>query len=148
MDQIERSVQAESRPTVAAIEWLQPLMVAGNWIPELIARAGGADLFGNAGEHSPYFDWSRLVAADPDVIVVFPCGFDLPRTRTEMHWLTGRRGWSSLKAARTGRVYLCDGNQFMNRPGPRLVDSLAIFAQLLHPKVAQGVRQPGWEHFA
>ena len=134
----------EPRPTVAAIEWLEPLMAAGNWVPELIEMAGGRNLFGSAGQHSPWMTWEQLVAADPAVIVALPCGFDLQRTRAEMHWLTDKPEWQELRA----RVFICDGNQFMNRPGPRLVESLAIFAQILHPqRFAPSLRGVGWDIF-
>jgi iron complex transport system substrate-binding protein len=144
-----RAAGARRRPTVAAIEWLEPLMSAGNWVPELIEMAGGENLFGVAGEHSPWMTWDQLVVAQPDVIVALPCGFDLARTRSEMHWLTTRRGWAELEAVRAGRVFLCDGNQFMNRPGPRLVESLQIFAEILHPDLfAPAMRGVGWERLA
>jgi iron complex transport system substrate-binding protein len=117
--------------TVACIEWIEPLMAAGNWTPELIARAGGADIFGKAGVHSPWIEFQDLLAHDPDVIVVAPCGFDLARTRGEMHWLTDRPGWKRLKAVRTGRVWLCDGNRLFNRPGPRIVETFHVLRQIL-----------------
>ncbi|HMF77997.1 MAG TPA: cobalamin-binding protein [Bryobacteraceae bacterium] len=141
-----RAAGANGRPTVAAIEWLEPLMAAGNWVPELIEMAGGQNLFGVAGSHSPWMDWEQVVLADPDVIVALPCGFDLARTHGELHWLKERPGWSELRAVRAGRVFLCDGNQFMNRPGPRLVESLEIFAQMLHPDVFQPTLEGiGWK---
>jgi iron complex transport system substrate-binding protein len=121
------------RPRVACLEWIDPPMGAGNWMPELVAMAGGEPLFGEAGEHSPWLEWDRLCAADPDVIVVLPCGFDLARTRAETAALAARPGWEALAAVRAGRVYVADGNQYFNRPGPRLVDSLSILAEMLHP---------------
>lgn len=134
------------RPRVAALEWLEPLMCAGNWVPELIAMANATAVFGSAGEHSPYLAWDDLVAADPDVIISMPCGFDIARTRTEMRWLTSRPEWSGLKAVRTGQVYLCDGNQYMNRPGPRIVESLQILCEILHRKLFPATFEgTGWE---
>jgi iron complex transport system substrate-binding protein len=127
--------KASSRPTVAALEWLEPLMAGGNWVPELIEIAGGTNLFGLAGQHSPWMEWNNVLRIDPDVIVALPCGFDLERTRREMHWVTERSAWHELKAVQTGRVFVCDGNQFMNRPGPRLVESLQAFAEMLHPEM-------------
>jgi iron complex transport system substrate-binding protein len=121
------------RPKVACIEWLEPLMASGNWVPELIDLANGENLFGEAGRHSPTMTWEQLLASDPDVVIVTPCGFDLERTGREMYWLTERPDWMELRAARTGQVYLIDGNQYMNRPGPRVVDSLEIVAGILHP---------------
>ncbi len=129
-----RARQSGRRPKVACIEWHEPLMAAGNWVPELIEMAGGENLFGTAGQHSPWMSWPDLAAADPDVIVTAPCGFDLERTRREMYWLTGRPEWKKLRAVERGEVYLADGNQYMNRPGPRVVESLQIFAEILHPE--------------
>jgi iron complex transport system substrate-binding protein len=131
---ISRRAQADrKRPTVACIEWLEPLMAAGNWVPELVEMAGGVNLFGEAGRHSPYMTWEQLVAADPEVIAIMPCGWDPARTSSEMHWLTDRSEWPRLRAVRSGRVHLTDGNRFFNRPGPRLVESLDVLAGLLHP---------------
>jgi iron complex transport system substrate-binding protein len=110
--------------------------------------AGGRNLFGTAGQHSPWMIWEQLVTADPDVIVALPCGFDLRRTREEMRWLSDRAEWPQLKAVRDQRVFICDGNQFMNRPGPRLVESLDIFKQVLHPdRYAPSLRGVGWDFF-
>jgi iron complex transport system substrate-binding protein len=119
------------RPTVAAIEWLSPLMAAGNWIPELIELAGGIPAFGKTGEHSPWLEWSDFLAADPDVIVLMPCGFTPEQTEADLHFLTEREGWSSLRAVRSGRVAIADGNQYFNRPGPRIVDSAEILAAIV-----------------
>lgn len=132
--------------TIACIEWLEPLMAAGNWTPELIAMAGGIDVFGVAGVHSPWITWQDLRAKDPEVIVLAPCGFGIARTRQELHWLTGRPEWGELRAVRTGRVYLADGNQFFNRPGPRVVETAAILREILHGETAV-LRGTGWEPF-
>ena len=131
-----RSLAAQSarRPKVACIEWLDPLMTAGNWVPELVEIAGGENLLGRAGEHSPWVKWEELVEADPDVIVVLPCGFDLKRTQEEVGVLTGNPHWNQLRAVRNGAVFLADGHNFFNRPGPRLVDSAEILAEILHPE--------------
>jgi iron complex transport system substrate-binding protein len=147
MSRIQQRAHTDSQtPSVAAIEWLEPLMAGGNWVPELIKMANGRNLFGLPGQHSPWMSWEELVEANPDTIVVLPCGFDLQRTRSEMHWLTGRAGFPALTAVRSGNVFLCDGNQFMNRPGPRLVESLQIFAEILHPELfPPGLEYIGWE---
>lgn len=121
------------RRTVACIEWIDPLMAAGNWMPELVELAGGVDLFGQAGKHSPWMRFEELQAKDPEYILILPCGFDIPRARSEMPALTARPGWADLKAVRAGNVFLADGNQFFNRPGPRLAESLEILAEILHP---------------
>lgn len=128
-----RAAWLSPKPRVAAIEWIEPLMAAGNWMPELIAMAGGINLFGKAGKHSPWMTFAELAAADPDVMLVLPCGFDIARCRREMPALTEMPGWATLAAVRAGKVFLLDGNQYFNRPGPRLVDSLEILAEVFHP---------------
>lgn len=132
-----RALERPERPTVACIEWLEPLMAAGNWIPELVEMAGGVNLFGEAGRHSPWMKWEDLVAADPEVIVVMPCGWDAARAESEMHWLRDRPEWPHLRAVRNSRVHMVDGNRYFNRPGPRLVESLEIMAAILHPRLDQ-----------
>ncbi len=118
---------AASRPRLASIEWIEPPMPAANWMPELVEMAGA--------ENVAWHTWGDLAAADPDVILVMPCGFDLERAVSEMYWLTGRAGWYDLQAVRNGRVFVADGNQYFNRPGPRLVESLEILAGLVHPEI-------------
>jgi iron complex transport system substrate-binding protein len=124
--------QTSERPTVACIEWIEPLMAAGNWTPELIDLAGGEDVFGTPGTHSPWIAWEDLLARDPDVIIIAPCGFDLARTRAEMHWLADRPDFGRLKAVRTRRVFLADGNQYFNRPGPRVAETCEFIRQMVH----------------
>ncbi len=137
---------AEHRPSVACIEWIDPLMAAGNWMPELVGMAGGQNVFGEAGRHAPWMTWESLCEADPVVIIVMPCGYGIAESRRNMPALTGRPEWSALKAVVAGRVYIADGNQYFNRPGPRLVESLEILAELLHPDLFQfGHEGMGWE---
>lgn len=134
-----------TRPTVAAIEWIDPLMAAGNWVPELIGIAGGTSLFATAGQHSPWLDYETLRAADPDVICLMPCGFQIPQTMAELAPLTSRGDWASLAAVRAGRVYVLDGHHFFNRPGPRLVESAEILAECIHPELFDdGHAGRGW----
>src|SRR5882762_2799733 len=146
-----RQLSAEARrapmkPRVACIECHEPLMAAGNWVPELIDLAGAENLFGRPGLHSPWMSWQELVDADPDVIITMPCGFDLNRTRDEMYWLTDHPNWPKLRAVQNGEVYLTDGNQYMNRPGPRVVESLQILAEILHPtQFEPKLKGLGWE---
>jgi iron complex transport system substrate-binding protein len=140
-----RASSAASRPRLACIEWIDPLMAAGNWMPELIAMAGGENLFGKAGEHSPWMKFEELAAADPDVILIAPCGFNMDRTAIEMPALTARPEWAGLKAVRDRRVFLGEGNQYFNRPGPRIVESLEILAEILHPELFSFAHQgSGW----
>ncbi|MEH2235053.1 cobalamin-binding protein [Nostoc sp.] len=133
-------------PTVACIEWTDPLMVAANWIPELVNLTGGHSLFCVTGQPSPILPWETLLITNPDVIVFMPCGFDLSRTRQEANLLTQRPEWEKLHATEAGRVFITDGNSYFNRPGPRLVDSLEILAEILHPEIFQyGYKGTGWE---
>jgi iron complex transport system substrate-binding protein len=142
----ERAQSLPERPTVACIEWIDPLMAAGNWMPELVEMAGGVNLFGTAGQHSPWMPWEQLVETDPEVIFVQPCGFDIARSRQELPALTTRPEWTQLRAMRCRRVCLADGNQYFNRPGPRLADSLEILAEVLHPAVFRfGHEGSGWQ---
>lgn len=142
VESIAGRVAGQRRPRVACLEWLDPLMSAGNWVPELVRLAGGIDPLGKVGAHSDWLTWPELIAADPEVILLMPCGFDLPRIRAELPALQLRPQWHSLRAVREGRIYLVDGNQFFNRPGPRLVESLQILVEILHPGEADSV----WRH--
>jgi iron complex transport system substrate-binding protein len=136
-----RCAGAATRPTVATIEWLDPPMAGGNWMPELVAMAGGTNLFGAAGAHSPWLEPAELAAARADVALIVPCGFGIERTRAELAALAGT-GWVQALPART---FLADGNRYFNRPGPRLVESLEILAEILHPEICDyGHRGDGW----
>jgi iron complex transport system substrate-binding protein len=140
-----RTRTTQSRPAVACIEWIDPLMAAGNWMPELVEMAGGVNLFGQAGKHSPWMKWEELVSRDPDIIFISPCGFDIKRTLEETHLLAAKPEWSRLNAVRGGRVFVADGNQYFNRPGPRLAESLEILAELFHPEIFQfNHKNEGW----
>jgi iron complex transport system substrate-binding protein len=144
----QKTETLEHYPKVAALEWVEPLMATGNWIPELIGIAGGKSLFGKTGEHSPYLDWEKLVEADPDCLIIMPCGFDLERTRTESETLAKNPAWDKLRAVREGKVFITDGNAYFNRPSPRLVDSVEILAEILHPDLYDyGYQGKAWEVF-
>ncbi len=121
------------RLSVCCVEWADPLMAAGNWVPELVEIAGGNDVFGTAGAHAPWLEPQRLYEADPDVIVFMPCGFGLERSETEARARLATPEWQNLTAVRNGRVYATDGNSFFNRPGPRLLDSAQILFEILYP---------------
>lgn len=130
-----RSRELIRRPRVACIEWMEPIMAAGNWVPELVKIAGGENLFGQAGQHSPWMTWEELVVSEPDVVLVMPCGFDIPRIQKEWPCLARHPRWKEIKAVQRGEVYIIDGNQYFNRPGPRLVESAEILAEIFHPEV-------------
>jgi iron complex transport system substrate-binding protein len=133
---------------LACLEWIEPLMAAGHWTPELIRLAGAVDVFGAEGMRAGVVSFEQLTAADPDVIWVTPCGFDLARTRVEMSALVGHAGWSALRAVREGNVFLGDGNALFNRPGPRVVETLECLAEGLHPDAFRfGHEGTGWSRW-
>jgi iron complex transport system substrate-binding protein len=135
-----------TRPSIVCIEWIDPLMSAANWVPELVEMAGGTPLLARSGQHSDYIAMDAIVAADPDVIAIMPCGFDIDRSCEEMSMLACGPEWSRLSAVQSGRVYVTDGNQYFNRPGPRVVESAEILAELLHPLACDfGHRDRGWK---
>ncbi len=134
VDAVEaRATEADERPSAAVLDWTDPVMVAGHWIPEMIDLAGGEYGMESAGAHSRPREWSEVREYDPDALVVAPCGFDLEQTRENLDDVTERPGWSDLTAVREGRVYLMDGHHYVNRSGPRLVDTLEYLAAVLHP---------------
>lgn len=130
----DRARAGVARPGVLSIEWIDPVMIGGMWMPELIALAGGEPLVTRPGEHAPTLDKERLAALDPDVILVKPCGFDLERTLAELDVLRETLPWSAWGGIGRRRVYVADGNAYFNRPGPRIVESLEILAACTHPE--------------
>ncbi len=133
------------KPSVACIEWTDPLMIAANWVPTLVEYAGGENLISQPGKHSGYTTMEDLVMAKPDVIAVMPCGFDIDRCLNEMEPITSHPKWKDLPAVKNNRVYITDGNQYFNRPGPRVVESAEIIAECLHPDVCDyGHHSEGW----
>jgi iron complex transport system substrate-binding protein len=147
MNTIAQAARAlPERPRVAAIEWLSPPMAAGNWMPEIVEMAGAVNLLGEAGRHSSWTSWRDVAAADPDALLVFPCGFSLSRVRREAESIVGDMVFRGLRPAQEGGVFLCEGQQYFNRPGPRLVETLEIVAEALHPGTfAFGHEGSGWE---
>ena len=142
---IRERVGDARRPTVGAIEWIEPLMAGGNWMPELIETAGGTSLFATAGQHSPWLEWAALAAADPEVILLLPCGFTIAQSLADLPLLTARPEWAGLRAVREGRVFVIDGHHYFNRPGPRLVESAEMIAEILHPDLFDfGHQGTGW----
>ena len=132
-------------PSVVSIEWIEPLMAGGNWMPELIAAAGGRELLGRRGAPSHWITFEELTEADPDVLLLHPCGFTIERACREVPPLISRPGWDELRAVRTGDAYLLDGHTYFNRPGPRLVESAEILAEILQPaRFSFGHEGTGW----
>ena len=136
----DRSRACAASPRVLSVEWLDPVMIGGMWMPELIERAGGVPLLTRPGEHAPTLSTDALRSLDPDVVVVKPCGFPLERTLKELSLLRTSLPWESWHAVQDGRIYIADGNAYSNRPGPRIVESLEILAACLHPEAFQDFR--------
>jgi iron complex transport system substrate-binding protein len=132
---IADSVTDRAKPKLGFVEWIEPPMSGGHWMPELIATAGGTSPFGVPGENSPWVSWEQFAAADPDILLVAPCGYDIPTSLPELERLRSHPVFKELRAVREGRVFVADGNAFFNRPGPRLVESAEILAEILHPDV-------------
>lgn len=140
---------SEARPTVACIEWLDPMMISGNWVPGLVKIAGGTPiLVAEDGKHSPYVEWDDIRLQDPEFLVVMPCGFSIERTLKEIDILMSLPGFTELKAIKNNQLFIVDGNQYFNRPGPRIIDSIEILAEILRPKqFAFGYEGEGWIRF-
>jgi len=131
----QRAAQLATRPRVACLEWFDPIYVAGHWVPELIDIAGAEDVLGRRGEPSEKVEWQSIRKSAPEIIVLMPCGFDVPRTLREAAVLKQVEGWHDLPAVKAGRVFAVNGHAFFSRPGPRLVDGLEILAHIIHPEI-------------
>ncbi|MFB6274025.1 MAG: cobalamin-binding protein [Salinibacter sp.] len=134
---VDRTTNPQSLPSVACIEWLEPLMVAGHWMPDVVEMAGGRPVLGTAGEPTRRVEWSDLRDTNPDVLAIMPCGFSLEETRRDLPYLTERSGWDDLAAVQNDRVAVLDGNAYFNRPGPRLYRAIELLASVLHPNLLQ-----------
>jgi iron complex transport system substrate-binding protein len=128
VDRVKLAVRGRRAPRVAALEWLDPVYVAGHWTPQLIELAGGEDVLGMPGEPSQTVSWEEVAAAAPQVVVVMPCGYDAPRAHVEA--VAHSEHLASLGAQ---RVVAVNASAYFSRPGPRLVDGLELLAQILHP---------------
>jgi iron complex transport system substrate-binding protein len=142
---VDRDTNPQALPSVACIEWIEPLMVAGHWMPDVVEMAGGRAVLGTAGEPTRRIDWADLQAADPDVLAVMPCGFSIEETERDLHYLIERKEWEELSAVQAGRVALFDGNAYFNRPGPRLYRAIEVLASVVHPSVDPQPAAATWE---
>ena len=135
---LSAAVAGLERPRTLVLEWTDPPMSGGHWTPGLVELAGGEPVLAHPGANSQVIAWDAIAAADPDVVIVAPCGFDLARTRAAIAELEAVPAWPALRAVREGRACAVDGNAYVNRPGPRLVDTAELFARALHgERVAQ-----------
>jgi iron complex transport system substrate-binding protein len=131
----EQAARSSARPRVACLEWFDPIYLAGHWVPEMIEIAGAEDVLGRRGEPSEKVEWQSIRESTPEIIVLMPCGFDVPRTLREAGVLERLEGWHDLPAVKAGKVFAVNGHAFFSRPGPRLVDGLEILAHIIHPKI-------------
>lgn len=135
---VTRTAKTTPRPTVVCLEWLDPLMASGHWIPEMVDLAGGKEPLGNLGTPARRIAWEHILASVPEILVLMPCGFAVDRVLEEIHLLTRLPGWDGLPAVQKGRVIAVDGHAYYSRSGPRLVDGLEILAHLVHPELFPG----------
>ena len=131
----EQAARSSARPRVACLEWFDPIYAAGHWVPEMVESPARTDVLGRQGEPSEKVDWQSICESAPEIIVLMPCGFDMPRTVQEAATLEQLEGWHDLPAVKAGRVFAVNGHAFFSRPGPRLVDGLEILAHIIHPEI-------------
>ena len=139
----EIALKSSGRPRVLQLEWTEPLLSGGHWVVEMVELAGGISVFGDKTQSSMRLDWDEIVASQPEVILLMPCGFDLDRAREDIPTLTSLKGWDSLPAVQQGRAYVLDASAYTSRLGPRLITGLEIMAELIHPELFSGMVPEG-----
>ena len=139
----ERAAQAEYRPKVLQLEWADPLLCGGHWVVEMVERAGGESCFGSKETGSSRLDWNQVIASQPEIIMLMPCGFDLKRALEDVPLLLKLEGWDSIRAVRNDQVFIIDADAYTSRLGPRLVTGLEIMAEIIHPEVFSGMIPDG-----
>ena len=145
LDAVRGAVAGKDRPRVVCLEWLDPLMVAGHWVPDQVDAAGGIDVLGEPGARSRVVSPAEVIAAQPEVILSMPCGFRLEESAAQLQALAEFPGWKKLPAVKSGEVYAVDGSWYFNRPGPRVVDGIEMLARILHPEAWRGPVPQGFE---
>ena len=149
VDNLKSLYSSKIIPTIACVEWINPLMFAGNWVPEMVKIAGGKDLFGRIGMHSDWSTYDMLFKNNPEKIILMPCGFNINKTIEEMETMTNIPNWKNLKAVKNRNVFITDGNQYFNRPGPRILDSIKILIEIVsNQKIDFGYKEKGWKKFS
>lgn len=144
---VQRKVKSLPKKSVLAIEWLDPIMVAGHWVPQMIELAGGRALISKIGERSRRISWNDILLLNPDVLIIAPCGFNIERTKKEINLITQKPGFKNLKAYKNKSIYLVDGDSYITRPGPRIVDGIEIFSQILYPNIfKRKYSKAAWEN--
>lgn len=135
IDAVRLRASSLERPRVFCVEWFDPVFASGHWVPEMVDIAGGYDALGLPGRDSRRVGWGQVVEFDPEVLVLMPCGFEVPRAMADLPLLAKNPGWRSLEAVKRGAVYATNGSAYFSRPGPRLVDGLELLAKIIHPEV-------------
>jgi len=139
----ERAAQVNHRPKVLQLEWVDPLLCGGHWVVEMVERAGGESCFGSKETGSSRLDWDQVIASQPEIIMLMPCGFNLERAVEDVPLLLNLEGWDSLPAVRNDQVFIIDADAYTSRLGPRLVTGLEIMAEIIHPEVFSGLIPDG-----
>ena len=139
----ERAALTSSRPRVLHLEWVDPLMCGGHWVPEMVELAGGVNCLGDKESGSFRMEWPDVIASKPDVIIFMPCGFDVKRGLQDVPVVSALDGWDGLPAVQNSRVYVIDASAFTSRSGPRLVAGLEIMAEMIHPEAFSGLIPEG-----
>jgi iron complex transport system substrate-binding protein len=145
LDAVRGAVAGKDRPRVVCLEWLDPLMVAGHWVPDQVDAAGGIDVLGEPGARSRVITPEEVIAAQPEVILSMPCGFRLEESVGQVQLLAAVAGWEKLPAMKSGQIYALDGSWYFNRPGPRVVDGIEMLARILHPEAWRGPVPQGFQ---
>jgi iron complex transport system substrate-binding protein len=135
----EVTANAASHPRVLHLEWAEPLMCGGHWVPEMVELAGGVNCFGDKERGSFQLEWDKVVESQPEVVILMPCGFDVKRALQDVPILAQKEGWADIPAVRNNRVYVIDAGAYTSRSGPRLVDGLEIIAEMVHPELFSGM---------
>lgn len=135
----QRAKDADNHPSVLHVEWAEPVMCGGHWVPEMTEMAGGVNSFGDKDTGTLKLDWDEVVASQPEIIIMMPCGFDVKRALEDMPLMAAKDGWASLPAVKNNRVYVVDAGAYTSRSGPRLVTGLEIMAEMIHPELFSGL---------
>ncbi len=143
IQRVKDTAEGLARPRVFCAEWFDPVFASGHWVPEMVEIAGGKDELGLAGQESRKIPWERVVAYDPEVLVLMPCGFDAERAEGDIPLLARNGGWRSITAVRNGEVFATNGSAYYSRPGPRLVDGLELMSKMIHPEAFGDDLPPG-----
>ncbi len=136
---VNRLATVVNKPKVLHLEWVDPLMCGGHWVPEMVELAGGINCFGDKETGSFPLEWESIIDSQPEVIVLMPCGFDVKRGLKDLPLLSNKDGWANLPAVKNNRVYVIDAGAYTSRSGPRLVDGLEILAEMIHPDLFSGM---------